>query len=160
MKLKLFRICYLVSLILVTTLGVAFIIHTLAYDSKGLYTLTDMMIVNMISYGMGIIFTFFESYMVGKSFRYGTLLINQLCFDKERKRRVLPGVVSSILLALSIFFLVYFSLMRCGIPSLSNTDDYMTYEFLIYYGAIGVVNFSILLTYYIFLRFDDLTSIK
>lgn len=160
MKLKKFRISYVALVIVLMLLAVGAIVYTFLARAFSLYTSTGMFFINIISYGACLFFCFFQLRLIIQSFRNGTLLLNQICFTPNHKRRKITGIIASVIFLISITQIVIFLLLRFNIFSSTNIEEYLTYEYLIFFGIFLFIESYILLSYYVFLRLDDQTSIK
>lgn len=159
MKLRKFRLVYLILLMLLNFYSVFKLTDLIFNDNSAFFEYKEDIIVSTMCYGIGALFTLFEAYMVYRSNTQGTLMLNQICFKAGNKRRLLTGIIAVFGTILSLIFLMTFAYIRYFYEKRIITN-FIIYDFMIYYAILSFVNFGILLSYYIFLRFDDITSFK
>ena len=109
MKIKVFRISYLISMILLDILSIYYVIAsflTMNSDNASLYT------VMILCFVLCIIFFSFEIYMIIASFKRGTALMQILVFDAKKHLRKWVVILSLIAGVAALFFAIFFGL--CG----------------------------------------------
>lgn len=108
MKIKIFRICFLISMILLDILSLYYIVDSfinLTSSNASLY------VVMIICFLMCTIFFSFEIYMIIASFKRGTALMRILVFDGKKHLKVGVVILSLIISIGSLFFAIFYGLL-------------------------------------------------
>ncbi len=159
MRIKLYRIFYLITLILVAVIGLFFSITTIIEAMKNTEGNNINYFINVGVFLIGVCFLSFEIITVIKSFTYGTQIFNMICFTERKTKNKITITVCTILSILSLFTIVWFTLVLAKINSFSfssfTTSDN---EFFIFLGLIFFVNVFFILIYEFTMQFSDISK--
>lgn len=164
MKLSTYRISFLLSQVALFIYGLyAGVITIIGMVNRPEETSSEVYIVSFLGFCVGLVFIGCEIIFIIRSFKKGTLLIDQLCFhhdDKKMDKRTL--IISSILFALSICFAFYFFLCAIGVnPYYPSNLIFVDFLFNIFLGLMVAIDTLFILIYlYIFREESMFIKIK
>lgn len=159
MRIKVYRISYLIALVLTALLGVIFSITTIIEAMKNVEGNNFNFFINVGVFLIGVCFLAFEVITVIKSFTYGTQLLNMICFTEKKTKNKITFVVCSILTALSLFCIVWFLTVLLKVNNLSfasfTTSDN---EFFLFLGLLFFINVTFILIYEFTMQYCDISK--
>lgn len=107
MKIKVFRICFLITMCLLDILSFYYVVDSFVHmnaDNASLYS------VMVFCFLLCVVFFSFEIYMILASFKRGTALMKILAFDEKKHLRKGVAIFSLILGIGALFFSLFFGL--------------------------------------------------
>lgn len=162
MKLITYRITFLLSQIALFAYGVYTAIMVLiGMANRGEDVANDVYVVSFLGLCVGLVFVGCEIGFIARSFKKGTLLIDQICFHHDdKKNNKITLIIASILLTIGLFLIIYFGLCAVGVnPFYPKELIFEDFLFNIFLGLmIGIDAFYILL--YMYLFYDQSLFIK
>lgn len=162
MKLITYRITFLLSQIVLFAYGVyAGIMVLIGMANRGEDAANDVYVVSFLGLCVGLVFVGCEIGFIARSFKKGTLLIDQVCFHHDDKKiNKITLTIASILLTIGLFLIIYFGLCAVGVnPFYPKELIFEDFLFNIFLGLmIGIDAFYILL--YMYLFYDQSLFIK
>lgn len=162
MKLITYRITFLLSQIALFAYGVyAAIMVLIGMANRGEDVANDVYVVSFLGLCVGLVFVGCEIGFIARSFKKGTLLIDQVCFHHDDKKiNKITLTIASILLTIGLFLIIYFALCAVGVnPFYPKELIFEDFLFNIFLGLmIGIDAFYILL--YMYLFYDQSLFIK
>ncbi len=162
MKLITYRITFLLSQIVLFAYGVyAGIMVLIGMANRGENVANDVYVVSFLGLCVGLVFVGCEIGFIVRSFKKGTLLIDQVCFHHDDKKiNKITLTIATILLTIGLFLIIYFALCAVGVnPFYPKELIFEDFLFNIFLGLmIGIDTFYILL--YMYLFYDQSLFIK
>lgn len=162
MKLITYRITFLLSQIVLFAYGVyAGIMVLIGMANRGENVANDVYVVSFLGLCVGLVFVGCEIGFIARSFKKGTLLIDQVCFHHDDKKiNKITLTIATILLTIGLFLIIYFGLCAVGVnPFYPKELIFEDFLFNIFLGLmIGIDAFYILL--YMYLFYDQSLFIK
>lgn len=163
MKLLIYRISYLISEILLCLYGVGVLIYHLMLMSDPDTPYKGDVSIIFVGLGVGVIFVVFQILFISKSFKHGTMFIDQISFHHDDKNvNKITLTICPILFAIGLLLVIYFGLAALGVYPMFNEiltlNDALFYVFT---GFLFVINAGFILLYIIlFYRENRFLALK
>lgn len=151
MKLRVFRYSFIVVFSLLTLLGLFFAIYNIVLAP---IRQDDSYLLYLICFLIGLLFSFFETYFIIKSFKEGTLILHDLCMKEKTNHKnkitlIISSVISMIIFAYFIFNLLIYS------NKIEINLSLMACEFNIYFCLLALTNSIMIIIYWLFIVLED-----